>query len=155
MIEGPTGIGGWLILPIIGVGLTPLQMLGTLLRDYLPIFTEGGWEAVTTPGSEAYHEMWAFTIIFEIFVHVAIAVLAVGALVLLGLRSKHTPRAFIGLYVFDAATTLLMLYTSSLVPGVEENPGGSAGIVFASLFKNALWSAYFLSSRRVRNTFVR
>ena len=148
-VDGPVGIGGWLSLPIMSEGIALLLVLRTLL------FTGSVREVIITPGDEAPHEMLAFTIMFEIFATVASAVLSIGVLVLVWLRSKYAPRAFIGLYLFEAATTLLMLYTSGLVPRAAESLVGIAGIVFASLFMHVIWIVYFLKSRRVKNTFVR
>ena len=62
----PSGIGGWLILPAIGLVLTPILLLVTLTRDLLPALQPEVWNALTEPGSQAYHPMWATVIIFEL-----------------------------------------------------------------------------------------
>jgi hypothetical protein len=40
-IAKPRGIGGWLILPMIGLFVTPLRLGAFLFSTYIPIFTEG------------------------------------------------------------------------------------------------------------------
>ena len=46
----PSGLGGWLILTGITLIIAPLTMLYTLYTDFLPIFQEGIWQELTTPG---------------------------------------------------------------------------------------------------------
>jgi hypothetical protein len=64
--EEPRGLGGWLILPAISLFVTPIVSAVSFYNDYLPIFREGYWEVLTTPGSEAYHHLWAPFITFDI-----------------------------------------------------------------------------------------
>jgi len=57
--DGPRGIGGWLILPILGLVFTSVYGLLGLATIHLPLFTRGYWSAVTTLGAAAYHPLWA------------------------------------------------------------------------------------------------
>ena len=59
------GLRGWLIVVGLGVVIWPLRLLAELLPLYYEIFTTGSFEVLTTPGSDAYHPMWAPLIIFE------------------------------------------------------------------------------------------
>jgi len=51
-------IGGWLIIVAIGLCLSPILQLLFIVRELLPIFTNGSWRVLTTPGSPAYHPLW-------------------------------------------------------------------------------------------------
>lgn len=48
----PKGLGGWLILPAIGLFFYPIRIAASFYTDFLPIFQEGYWEVLTTPGRE-------------------------------------------------------------------------------------------------------
>ena len=53
----PSGLGGWLILPMLGLIFLPIKLGAMLATIYYPIFSEGYWEVLTTPESEAYHAL--------------------------------------------------------------------------------------------------
>src|SRR6185436_1093699 len=53
----PQGIGGWLILPMIGLFVFPVRVAISLATDYAPIFRDGIWGSLTTPGSAVYHSL--------------------------------------------------------------------------------------------------
>ena len=54
----PKGLRGWLILPAIGLIVAPLRLGINLMKDFWPIFRDGYWPVLTTPGTEAYHPLW-------------------------------------------------------------------------------------------------
>jgi hypothetical protein len=60
------GIGGWLIVPLIGLLVTPIRIFASVYQDLLAIFPEGYWDVVTNPGHELYHPLWAPLIIIEL-----------------------------------------------------------------------------------------
>ena len=59
-------IGGWLILLGIGLVISPFKVGVTMVKDLWPAFTNGHLELLTTPGSHAYHPLWAPLLIFEV-----------------------------------------------------------------------------------------
>ncbi|HXI98946.1 MAG TPA: DUF2569 family protein, partial [Gemmatimonadaceae bacterium] len=63
---GPTGIGGWLLLPAFGLCLSPVRQLVDLFHTFKPISEPGVWSALTSPGGEQYHPFWAPLLIFEL-----------------------------------------------------------------------------------------
>ena len=62
----PNGLKGWLILPMLGLILTPIRLSIALVTIYAPIFTNGIWNVLTNPNNEAYHKLWAPLLIFEV-----------------------------------------------------------------------------------------
>jgi hypothetical protein len=152
----PVGLGGWLILLVVGLFATPLRVLLLLLTDFLPLWTEGYWNELTSKESEAYSPYWAPLLVFEIVGNLLLASAAVYAIILFFRKSWKFPRVAIGLLLANllflgadcAATTLLPnLPADTLQQGLRD--------LFRSVVGCAIWVPYLLRSRRVRNTFVR
>ena len=149
--DGPEGIGGWLILPMLGMFLTPIYGIVQLsqytgLADSFPLLTSG---------------QKAFLII-ELFGNVAIAVIFPIVLMVLLFNKR---RAFPGLYIIWAAANLIFilgdllaakilfgdLFEASGTPLID---GETAQGIIRGIVLMVIWVPYMLNSRRVRNTFV-
>ena len=79
-------IGGWLILLAIGLALSPLAILGELLRTHLPLFSDGTLAQL--------EPVLAGIIVLEAIVNLGFAVASVWLLVMMLLRSRvsfHEP----------------------------------------------------------------
>ncbi|HUQ26050.1 MAG TPA: DUF2569 domain-containing protein [Burkholderiales bacterium] len=150
MSEGPRGIRGWLLLPAIGLCLFPLYALYSLAVDYWPIFQLGMWGGLTTPGSAAYHRLWAPTLVYGIAVNVTLIAFALVLVFLLFRKSPRFPKAFV-------AFALLNLAFVSSIALVLWHITGSAEAVVTEVARAAVlvavWVPYMLVSKRVRNTF--
>lgn len=59
------GLGGWLILVGIGVVVAPIRLIYEYGPMYYSIFTDGSFEVLTTPGTEAYNSLWGPLLIGE------------------------------------------------------------------------------------------
>ena len=114
------GIGGWLILPAIGICLNPLILTVFLYTNFVPIFSEGYWPILTTPGSAAYHPLWGPMIMFEIAGNVIFIIFSVVLLVLFFKKHYRVPLLFI---VFLSANLLFVaidFFAADLIPAVAE-----------------------------------
>jgi hypothetical protein len=155
-VEGPKGIGGWLLLPTLGLLLFPVRCLIRLGTEYWPIFEKGLWAALTTPGSRAYHPLWAPLLVYEIFFNLAFLVFDLVLLYLLFTKSYRFPKMFIGFAVLN-----LLFVVSDAVLGYRIPAVVAQGMdqmmteIGRSLVMVAVWVPYFLVSKRVTNTFVR
>ena len=67
------GIRGWLILVAIGLCVQPLILVKTL-SESSTAFVPDTWRVLTTPGSPAFHPLWAPLLIGEVVVNVALLV---------------------------------------------------------------------------------
>jgi len=150
-----SGIGGWLILVVIGLIISPIRVGNLLITTYAPIFSDGAWEALTTPGSETYHVLWAPLLIFEIVGNLGIIVLAVLTLWHLLMKSKRTPRLAITYQSWMVLFVAIDFFAADLIPAVAAyDDTDSKKELMRGLFSAAIWIPYFFVSKRVKATFV-
>ena len=149
------GIGGWLILPLLGLILSPLRLVYMIYEDLWPIFSPDYWEELTSPDSPFYHELWKSVLIFEVAGNLAVFLLGLLALISFLRKSRKAPRWiilwFLLAFVFVAADTYFRTY----IPGAAEQLDT---IPVSELWRTgitaAIWIPYFLVSKRVTATFV-
>jgi hypothetical protein len=151
----PRGIGGWLILPLLGLIITPFLVGFQLVGNIQIVFQPAIWKALTTPGSDIFHPLWAPLIIFEI---AANAVMVAFGLIILWLfvkKSRRVPMLMIIWMVALAVVQVADLALARQIPAVAAEPDPqSMRDLFRSVLAAVIWVPYFLSSRRVKNTFV-
>jgi len=80
---GPAGIGGYLLLPVIGLILTVCWNAWNIYHDLLPFRQSEAWSALTTPGSDIYHWLWQPLALFEVFTAVMMVIAPLALLVLI------------------------------------------------------------------------
>lgn len=155
--DGPTGLGGWLVRPIIGLFATPLLNILALVTTILPMREPETWARLTTPGSEMYHVLFAPLFYAEAIMACLFTVVSLAALPFVFRKSYLLPRLMIALYsvsavwnIVDLALTSKVASDLSLAGAESWGPRGIASVVFA-----VIWVLYFLRSRRVKATFVR
>jgi len=153
--DGPKGLGGWLILVILGLVISPVRIGYFLATAHLPLFRDGGWSELTTVGTAAYHHLWAPLLIFEIVGNVGSIVLAVVTLVLLVKRSRHTPLLAIAWLSWTAGFVAIDFIVADFIPAVaaQADPDSTKELI-RSLVAAGIWIPYFLISKRVKATFV-
>lgn len=153
----PQGLGGWLILPALGLIIMPIRMLLLLHSDFLPIFTEGHWEVLTTPGSEVYHHLWAPYLIFELVSNLAFIAFDLVLVYLFFTRSYRFPRLMIIYLLSNAIFVVGDFFLGDLIPFIAEQPTDMETIkeVVRTVIGTCIWVPYFLVSKRVKNTFVK
>ena len=148
------GIGGWLILPVIGLWITPLAQIILIATNFVPLFTRGAWTVLTTPGTAAYHPMWAPLLIFELGMKFVIIAADIYLLVLLHRRSPLFPK---GMILFLLATFLLLgtdYFFSLTIPYIAAQQDRQGAREFMrSGVACIIWIPYFVYSKRVKATF--
>lgn len=155
-IGGPSGLGGWLILPAIGLILSPVRLLISLNTDLLPIFQEGYWEILTTPGSEAYHPLWAPFILFEVFGNLFFIIFSIALIAMFFLKSHWFPKLMITYLLSNLFFVVGDYFLADLIPVIgEETDFEALGEIVKISVGVVIWVPYFLVSKRVRNTFVK
>jgi hypothetical protein len=157
----PSGIGGWLVLPLISLCVSPLLTLYSLWANVFPLVKPRIWTVLTTPGTSVYSWYWAPYLIVTLMSGLALVILMVVTLMLFLQHRRRVPVLMTvlllgnaGLAVFDFMS---QQYLSGHVPALAGS--GVADTAWQGLFRAgvtaAIWIPYFWRSVRVRNTFVR
>ena len=154
--EVRSGLGGWLILVGIGVVLTPIRLLGELGQIYGPFFSDGLYEVLTTPGTDAYHPLWSTIIWGEVIGNVIILLATIYLIFMFFGKKALFPKLYIwiavGSGVFFVLDALLVKMVLPEVPFFD--PDTVKGLI-QGVMTLVIWVPYMMLSKRVKVTFVR
>lgn len=156
----PAGIGGWMILPLIGLFLTPLLSARALLVDITPMFDSGVWSALTVPGGSAYHPAWEPIGYVSLGANVLLVAGSITLVYFMFRKLAIFPKGMVVFYLFiftiSVAEFLVMQFVmADAFPGMMNEVLGELTQGLArSLFGIVIWIPYFMTSQRVKNTFV-
>lgn len=155
--DGPRGIGGWLLLPLLGLVGSLLQIGSALVTVYLPLFGEGGgWQVVTDANDPNYHALWAPLIVFEIVTNVAFGGVIVVLLVFALKHSRRFPPLMIGYLAAGVVIAIVDSAWARSIPALASDEGvEGVGQIARSIVGALIWIPYFRLSVRVKNTFVK
>jgi hypothetical protein len=150
------GLGGWLILVALGIVISPVRIILLLAPTYLEIFSNGSWEALTTPGSAQYSPYWAPLLIAEIAINGALVFAWVYIAFLFFAKKARFPKWFIGIMVFTVAFVFADAAASkAALPNEPIFDLGTAQELGRALIATLIWVPYMLKSKRVKATFVK
>jgi hypothetical protein len=153
----PRGIGGWLLLPLLGLVMSIVLIARNLLElNQLRVSAE--WLARTGPGSATPSELWNPYLGMSLAVGAVLILFAAVLLVGFVLRRRWLRAGVIGFYLALIVAAGLDVGMLSLLPGGGFTPDSLRGAwtqLVRAIVSGAVWSLYFLVSKRVRNTFVR
>ena len=149
------GLGGWLILVGIGVVIGPFRLAAEFVPLYYGIFTDGSFEILTSPGSEAYHSLWGPLLIFETVFNL-LMILASSYLIYLYFSKNYIfPKIYITIVLFSLVFIPADAWLASFVLPDEPMFDPITTKEFArTLFISVVWVPYMLISKRVKSTFV-
>lgn len=142
-----------MILPIIGLIITPILNLGLVAANHVPIFLDGTFFQVANPSSSSFNPQWALFFIFEIGGNLIFALSAPVLLFLLFKKKRILPKLMIIYYlahlffIFADTMGVFLLTDMDFAQAGFEDVG--RGCIFT-----AIWGTYFAVSKRVKNTFV-
>lgn len=140
------GIGGWLILPAIGLAISPFLSLHGIVTDSLLLTGDH-------PSLFANHPSLTSLLIFEILINTAFLFAVICLNILFYTKKRIFPRCIIAFY---AAQCVLMLADHLAAVSVFPSVDLSANVitVVRSFIVAVVWIPYFLNSKRVEATFV-
>ncbi len=148
-----TGIGGWLILPMLGL-FARFFLVAAHLNRYAGVYSSERWNLVTNPASASYNPNYAPLLIFELLWNVGSLFIIPLLLVLLFQKRFAFPRYMIAFLILHVVMLGLDTVWSGMIPVAHKVR--TAEPQFVTMFSGTLlWVAYFLKSRRVKLTFVR
>ena len=150
-----SGLGGWLILVGIGVVFSPLRMPVEVQRIYLPIFNDGTYDMLSTPGTDAYIPFWSTLIWGEILVTTILFFASIYLAYLFFSKKSLFPKLYIWLAVGSFAFIILdALLVKVIFPNEAMFDPGTIKEIARSGLGILIWVPYMLLSKRVKATFV-
>jgi hypothetical protein len=154
--DGPSGLGGWLMLVALGLIITPLRTGYMLTSIYMPIFQDGQISVFIDSGSEYYNPGLFLLLLAEIIFNL---LTVAGSLLLLYLffnRKKAFPGWYIGLMIFSLVGIFVDAVLSGFIfPEEAMFDPDTISELTKSLVGAGIWIPYMLKSVRVKNTFIR
>jgi hypothetical protein len=140
--SGPRGIGGWLILPAIGIVLSPLLSLAGIAES-VDILGQ-------LPSGTLIHGLvWV-----EVIANAAMVAFAVKVAFDFFRLKRQAPANYIAFLVTTVVLHAADLFVALQFLGMEFLPEDARTLTRA-IIAGAVWIPYFVRSKRVANTFVR
>ncbi len=150
------GLGGWLVLIGLGIVISPLGIIGSVFPIYSEIFSNGSWEVLTTPGTEAYNSLWAPIIYGEIAINGALVIAWIFVAFLFFSKKRVFPKWYIGMLLFTLALILVdAMAVKAVLPNEPVFDSETTKELGRSLVVCLIWIPYMLTSKRVKATFVK
>jgi hypothetical protein len=152
----PAGIGGWLVLPALGLAISPIVEGVQIFRDILPSLSPDVWRTLSDPTSASYSPMWVPTIVFEATTSLLIFIFTLSLGYLFFFRkSARVPRLFIAWLVCNLIVKIIDRVLISCLPLTGGAPDFEiVSSLGRSITNAAIWIPYFIWSIRVKNTFT-
>lgn len=151
--EGLT-IGGWLVLPGIGLVLTPIILLFQLFsEDY---FNQNTWIGILNSGFENPYELLAL-VGFEFIYNIFFITFSIFLIILYFNRRTSLPMLISILYVLNFLIPLIDIIASNIILPkhlIEASSIGFTKDIARNFFSACIWIPYFHMSNRVKNTFI-
>jgi len=140
---------------IAGLAIGIVRVSYFLFTHYVPLFTNGTWELLTTPGSEPYHPLWGPLLVFEIIGNLGAIALSALTLWQFTKKSRLAVKLAIATFAWSAVFVTTDFFVADLIPAIAaEDDASSRSELTRTLVGAVIWIPYFLLSKRVKNTFV-
>lgn len=139
---GPQGLGGWMILPILGMGISPLL----ILAGFGPHYTLVSSGALFRLSTALQVFIW-----IEIVLNLLLIAGWLYALVLCMAWSERFPKTYIAVLAANLGVQVADLMVSAFFG--HQLAGEDVLALGRGTLACAIWIPYMLLSRRVRNTF--
>ena len=150
------GLGGWLIFVGLGIVISPLRIIALIFPTYSEIFSNGSWEVLTTPGTEAYNPLWGPILIGEISINAALVIAWIFIAFIFFSKKTIFPKWYIGILLFTLTFILIdALAIKSVMPNVPVFDPETIKEFGRSLIVTLICVPYMLVSKRVKATFIK
>lgn len=151
--KGDKKIGGWLVLPAIGLVITPFVLLHSMYSE-MEIYNPELWVGLLSPSSGYYRPVGVLLIALEIVINCSLLVYTVLCCFMFYQKRSSAPNLISGLYL---AFLILITTYSLLISWYTENSLSNLDIkdILKQLMAAIIWIPYFQLSDRVKETFNR
>lgn len=157
-----TGIGGWLLVPLIMLMVSLVTTFFLIKNEIVPIFIGDAWNVLTTPGERAYRWFWSYLLVGEAIFASIVFLGTVVALYLFVKKHWMLPKFIIALYILTcvAVAADYMAIRLFVKPVVEPSSyfvveEAVLGRLYQALIGSLIWIPYFIYSERVKKTFIK
>lgn len=149
-VDGPVGLGGWLVLPLVGAAITPFASVAALYPDLSSLGDV--WGLLT--GTQK------IAIVADVVIKIVGFVVAPVVLLILAAQKLEI---FPGLYIVWSWVAVGIVIASSIAAWWVFQEQLAADEIFdpqfyrdlgRNLVQAVIWTAYMNMSKRVENTFV-
>lgn len=148
------GIEGWLIIVAIGLVIAPFRSAVMMYQTYPEVLEPMVWNALTTPGGDAYHPLWGPIISAEILINAGLMVMWIIVAYKFFTKSASFTRWFIFMAIASVVFILVDALAIKLVlPNEPLFDADTTKILIQSVIFAAIWIPYMLVSKRVKATF--
>jgi len=157
LVEEPLPFGGWLFLPLIGFSILPVLILSGGFRN-LVLFNQNLWDAAISSDSYFFITKQGIFLGFEFFGGLLLFIYSVFVVFQFYKKRTSLPRfaiiQFLGSLILAGLNMALSYFflNSTKTPDIIST---NRFILFNTVFSAFIWIPYFLTSSRVKNTFVR
>ena len=153
--SAPSGIAGWLLLPLLNVCLLPI-MIGMALYQYRPHLDTQTWNAIGEGASDLVVQLLQLGHFTLVASGVALLMAACYTAFLFFNRRRSFPFTWVLLLWTWAAWLFLDLILVIGLPGEDRQAISATRVAFARSFVFSLvWTIYMRRSQRVAATFIR
>jgi len=140
----PAALGGWLILPLIGLVIRPFMYL-------IQLFTSNYFNGADLSRLAALNGYWTFGITFEVIANVTMFLFSILLLILFLSNRNSLPRFYILFLLF---TLFISLADTFILIVLLDREGIAMARIIGLVIGCLIWIPYFLVSQRVKETFV-
>jgi hypothetical protein len=158
--KDPSGIGGWLLIPLLGLFFVIYEGFELFKNNAFLLFQSEMWTAFYTPGTIFHNSRWTPLILSLAFLQAAITILSAAAIVALFKKKRFVPALMVAIYVVGMALVandyVVARYFFPLIDPdwAVSLQSQSLNKLIGALLSAAIWIPYFMQSKRVKNTFV-
>ncbi len=149
----PRGLAGWLLLPAIGMVVTPWMNAHALWAS-LPSLSAEAWSRLTVVGGADYDAWWAPVLLVELGANLLMLAFSVLLPVLFFRRRSSLPRVWLAYMLFAVVENVFDAWAYGQLPGPSTESAGAWRDAARLAVNFAIWGSYFLRSQRVAATFV-
>jgi len=148
------GIGGWLILPLIGLVITACFHFYFIVTEIYPVFSDGTIFALFDTQSDICNPVFGIFILFESAATILMFWLAIIILYMGFKESKKFVLLLIVFYICSFLISAIYYMTTSYFEVIESVERELLIDLLRSIIVAAIWIPYLLVSERVKNTFI-